>query len=334
LKRPFLTAALSAIILLFQPSAANGMQPPSNQADTLACNCVAFRFDDIQDYFLDQVQMRVIGIFTEANASLTIGVIANHIGEDNMLVPFLKESIENGSSLRNHSGAIIEVANHGWNHEDFTAFNKELQSQLMRDGNKKIFDTLGVEPIVFIPPFNAINNDTIASASENKMYFVSANASNYPPSILPQYQSAGNATITDPTSRTVYHFPSIASTGDLNDDNTQWLGYSHNDTLRAIESGLQEYGYVVVTMHPQEYSLRNGLDYANIPDSGQLAELELLIKLIQNAGIRIVTISQIGEYAMVPEFIDNILLVVLVLPFISILVVSSLAKFKVHGSKL
>src|SRR5437867_5245721 len=124
LKHPFLVTAFSTIILVFQSSSANAFVSPMNEASALSCNCVAFRLDDIQDYFLDQAQVKVVQLFREANASLTIGVIANHIGDDGMLVSFLRDSIENGDELGNQSGPVVEVANHGWNHEDFTGFDK------------------------------------------------------------------------------------------------------------------------------------------------------------------------------------------------------------------
>jgi len=72
------------------------------------CGCLAFRLDDIQDYFLREVQMEVINVFDRKDASLTVGVIGHYFGGDATLVQFVKDKAANNPSF--------EVANHGWNH--------------------------------------------------------------------------------------------------------------------------------------------------------------------------------------------------------------------------
>ncbi|MGI0015931.1 MAG: hypothetical protein ACREBU_21130, partial [Nitrososphaera sp.] len=39
--------------------------------------CIAFRLDDIQDFYLTKSQMEIIRTFENRNTSLTIGVIGN-----------------------------------------------------------------------------------------------------------------------------------------------------------------------------------------------------------------------------------------------------------------
>ena len=41
------------------------------------CDCVAFRLDDVQDYWLNDVQIDIYEKFNESNTPLTIGIIAN-----------------------------------------------------------------------------------------------------------------------------------------------------------------------------------------------------------------------------------------------------------------
>src|SRR3990170_1833599 len=83
-----------------------------------SCRCVAFRLDDIQDYFLNNVQIEIMNTFQKNNKSLTVGIIGNYFGNDTAIVNFLKEKLENNTSS-------LEIANHGWNHEDFTLFDKQ-----------------------------------------------------------------------------------------------------------------------------------------------------------------------------------------------------------------
>lgn len=252
--------------------------------------CVAFRFDDIQDYYLNKVQMEVIDTFQEKNTSLTIGIIGNYFGNDQSIVNFLKERLKNNNPQ-------LEIANHGWNHEDFTKFNKEEQSQLIKKTNEKLLNTLGVSSKGFITPFNTVNNDTLIALHENNIQYVSANVT----ADRPPYNIKNDA---------LYHFPGTAFTGNLNIDNTHWYGTTHKETFAQIQGSLINYGFAVVMLHPQEYSVREGLNYKNEVDYNQIHELEMLIDEIRNDGLKIVTIKEIPEHATVhqkiPEWVKNI----------------------------
>lgn len=239
-----------------------------------SCNCVSFRLDDIQDYYLNKAQMEIINTFQKNNASLTVGIIGNYFGNDTVLVDFLKEKLEHDTTL--------EIANHGWNHEDFTSFTKEEQSQLIKKTNEKTSKVLGVTPRGFIAPFNMINDDTLNALYENNLRYVSANVTQD----IPPYEIKN---------KSFYHLPASAFTGDLNSDNTYWLGSSHKETFAQIQSSLIKHGFAVVTLHPQEYSKRHGLNFSNEIDEIQIRELELLVNEINNSGFEIVTMNEIPD---------------------------------------
>lgn len=257
---------------------------------TDSCRCVAFRFDDIQDYYLNKVQMEVIDTFQKKDSSLTIGVIGNYFGNDQTIVNFLKEKLKDNNPQ-------LEIVNHGWNHEDFTKFNKNEQSELIKKTNEKLSNTLGVISSGFITPFNTVNNDTLIALHENNIQYVSANVT----ADRPPYNIKNGA---------LYHFPGTAFTGDLNSDNTRWYGTTHKETFAQIQGSLINYGFAVVTLHPQEYSVRDGLNYKNEVDYNQIHELEMLIDEIRNNGLKIVTIKEIPEHTTVhqkiPEWVKNI----------------------------
>src|SRR5919198_3545543 len=144
--------ALFSIIFSLVPSGnylAYGQNEDGHDTTISECRCVAFRLDDIQDYWLNNVQVGVIDTFRKNDASLTVGVIGNYFGEDHKLVSYLKSRLSNDSEV---SQASIEIANHGWNHEDFTLFTETQQSELLAKGNQKIVTLLGVQQTVFIPP--------------------------------------------------------------------------------------------------------------------------------------------------------------------------------------
>ena len=291
---------LAPLFLSTHASTAQGTSAEPNQAP-VSCNCVAFRLDDIQDYFLTKAQIAVITTFEQRNASLTVGIIGNHFGDDIVITGFLQDKLDDDDDH-----ISIEIANHGWNHEDFTLFTKEEQSTLLQQTDAKIMDVLGLKPVVFIPPYNSVNDDTTEALIENDFIFMSANTTNYPASFLQAYQKESTGvhdmTATE-SSGSILHFPSVANTGDLNADNTEWLGKSHEETFSAISASMDELGYAVVTMHPMEFASRTGTAYQNEVDFTQIRELELLMDDIRDAGFEIVTVSQINKgYAAIPEF--------------------------------
>ncbi|NIP61806.1 MAG: hypothetical protein GWN01_11170, partial [Nitrosopumilaceae archaeon] len=55
---------------------------------TESCNCVSFRLDDIQDFFLTDIQMEIVETFQKNDVELTVGVIANNIGRDIEMTEF------------------------------------------------------------------------------------------------------------------------------------------------------------------------------------------------------------------------------------------------------
>ena len=124
----------------------------------LNCNCAAFRFDDVQDHWLNDVQIEVLEVFEKRNSPVTIGVIGNRIGQDEKIISYINEDSSN---------SFLDIANHGWEHEDFTQFNRTHQSSLIQKTNEKIQDLFQVKPSVFIPPFNSFNENTKDAMLDN-----------------------------------------------------------------------------------------------------------------------------------------------------------------------
>lgn len=271
MKKIALAAAAFVVILL---TLSLGTGPDTIYQQIHSCNCVAFRLDDIQDYFLNHVQLEVMEVFDKRNASLTVGIIGNYFGEDPLVVNYLTS--RNGDPL-------LEVANHGWNHEDLTEFNKEEQSTLIQRSNEKIVGILGSRPIVLIAPYNVVNADTFSAAREAGIRYISANVTFDPP----PYDSRSN--------QSLYRFPETALMGDLNADNTSWITLDHQEVLSEIELSLNQYGFAVVTLHPQDFAEREMLQYKNIVNQDHIGQLEMLLDKIKDHGIKIVTLSEISR---------------------------------------
>jgi peptidoglycan/xylan/chitin deacetylase (PgdA/CDA1 family) len=239
---------------------------------TPSCQCVSFRLDDVQDYWLNNVQTKIIDTFHQKNASLTIGIIGNHIGYDSKIMEDIKPKIGQYPKL--------EIANHGWNHENFTQFSREEQNIFMKNTNDRISDIFGIVPSVFIPPFNAVNSDTMMASFANNFTYISSDVSQDAPSIFIK-----NAR--------VYHIPGNAETGNLTNNDKIWSHHNNTHILVKIMSDIHKYGYSVVILHPPEYAIRIHSYYANEVDKNQIKNLELLIDNVKDHGIKIVSLNQI-----------------------------------------
>ena len=246
---------------------------PSKQNYQLTCNCVSFRLDGVQDYWLNEVQYGLIDLFSHNNIPLTAGVIIDSFGNDPYLVSLVKKEI--GSQN-------LEIANHGLDSKPFTVFDKQKQSDLLEESNKKIFEKLNVSPKIFIPPENRFNDDTKSALIENGFTHLSASMLNdSPPFSLKD--------------ETLYRFPAVATTGEYVPSQNRILGINSEITYAETINGIGMYGSGVITIHPQEFAIYEGGEYQNKINSNQLNELESLIDSLQSKNIKIVFLRDINK---------------------------------------
>ena len=258
-----------------------------------SCNCVVFRLDDIQGYWLNEVQVSIIETLHGKKVPVTIGIVGSEnaqFGMDPRITNFVMEKTSEENSL-------IEIANHGWEHETFPTFDRKTQSDLIKKTNDRISKLLGVSPKVFIPPLNEFNDDTITALEENGItHFSSELELSKPP--FPFH------------GLTVYNFPETATTGKWNRELGIFEKVDREETFEYINKSLNSFGYAVVTMHPQEFSILEDGVYSNQPDFDKLVDLELLINDIQRSGLKMVFLSQINENVIenkitIPDWIKN-----------------------------
>ena len=69
---------------------------------------------------------------------------------------------------------MSEIANHGWNHENFTPFDKEEQAYLGGKTNKKLNGIFGVNLRVFIAPYKGVNKDMFFGRTKKGIKYISA----------------------------------------------------------------------------------------------------------------------------------------------------------------
>src|SRR4030095_14710513 len=92
------------------------------------CRCVVFRFDDIRNGYLENVQMALLNYFISHNQRVSLGLVMNQIDNESELV----NTIKNG-----YSRNLFELGIHGWNHIDYTNLTAfEQQSSLLKANQK------------------------------------------------------------------------------------------------------------------------------------------------------------------------------------------------------
>ena len=275
-------------IIQTPPITNQSTQPPniSPTSNVPNCQCVAFRLDNVQDYWLNNVQTKIMDTFQEKNASLTIGIIGNSFGNDTNLVGYIKNKIITNSPS-------TDIANNGWKFENFAALNKDDQYSLLKNSNDKIFSLLEITPSVFIPPFGTINNYTFDAMSENKITLLSANTLTFH-TVYP--------------SSTIQQFPATVSTGFISTGNGTSHRLTNDEIFTNIQNSLRDYGYAVVTISFQDYAMNNGTATQNEPDVQQIQQLGSLIDEIKNNGLKIVTIKEMSNKEipnLIPSWIKN-----------------------------
>ena len=248
---------------------------PELNSEYLNCNCVAFRLDDIQDYFLNGAQMDILSMFEKKQASLTIGVIANVFGDDPKLVPLIQGALKD-------ENFDLEVANHSWTHRILTSLTKSQQEDDFAKSNKKIHDVLGVTPTTFIPPENLYDDNTIATMKKNNLTQISSHTSTGQP---PLFVKSG-----------FHYFPAATQTSILDRQEANWKVQSIDKVLDGINESLFNYGYAVVMMHPHEFSTYSDGVYQNKVNQTHVQQLGLLIDRVRDQGLKIVTIDEISSF--------------------------------------
>ncbi len=256
-------------------------------ADAAECNCVVFRLDDIQDEWLNSVQVYVMDVFIDRNHRLTLGEVMNFFGSDELV---LDKTIEGGNS------GLFEYAVHGWNHDDYTAFNLNKQQSELQKANDKMQALYGKKSNVFITPFNEFNSNTLTAMKNLNIRIISA-------ATYSEYYDDHPSTPLAPAadSNGIYHAPETASFSDYIDDVHYWTTY--DQIMSAINSSIEERGWAVVTIHPQDFSdyEADGVTVINSVNQTSIARLNAVLDTINESGYSIISYQQLVGTIPVPD---------------------------------
>lgn len=258
------------------------------------CNCVVFRMDDIQDFWLNHGQVTPLDLFLSKNQSLTVGVIMNYTGNDSKVVGKVREGVQKG---------LFELALHGWNHVDYTKLNEKDQADTLLKANEKMQHLFGKPSEIFIPPYDLFNNATVNAMTRIGLRILSSDMSSendfdHYRSVFSANGTKDHAEATLPTNhaeatlRTVYHLPTTSNFE--NESGNIWYKIPMEDILTEVDNSIKKYGYAVVTLHPQNFVVTDAKGkFTNMIDESQINDLSNLIDSILAKKIHITSFSKI-----------------------------------------
>lgn len=254
-----------------------------NASSNKGCQCIAFRLDDVQDYFLNYVQMEIIRVFQDSGTGLTIGIIGNNFGNDTGIVSFVNQTVHKPG--RNN----LEIANHGWDHENFTLYGQDEQYQRMKKTNDKIDKLLNVTIRGFLAPYNQIDYGTIIATEKNKMNYISSDLNSY--NTLVHETNVTNHLIQGMTS-----LPETLSVGALNPTGNNWELNSNLEIITKIKDSLKTFGSAIITLHPMNYAIKNGPNLENRINGSRINDLAVLLKDVSEEGWKVGTMEDMAKF--------------------------------------
>lgn len=303
-RHPVSFAVTAAMLLMLTVVASSGsLAPIKAHAQPDACNCVIFRLDDIQDSWITQVQSAVIDKFVERNENLNLAIIMNDIGTDPVIVDKVKESMATG---------LIEPTLHGWDHVDYRTLSPKDQQKTIEMANQKMEDLFGTRSSVFVAPYNAYDENTLKAINKAGLKILSAEFDQEIPSIYDSdnpdspdnkvFRAIAGSDIQD--QHGVYHMPQVIGFYTYDSDPPTKTPLSLIES--QIDKTIASYGYAVVTLHPQDFTVK---DDKNNPTETlsheEIKDLDTLITWVNDQDYHIGTFSSTLNSEMSSSRVDN-----------------------------
>ncbi len=285
----------------------NNIKTTNNIIDGVGanCNCVVFRMDDIQDYWLNSVQTKVMDLFLSKNQSLSLGLIMHQVGNDSKIVDKIKAGLDK---------RLFELDLHGWDHINYTKLSQNEQKDSLYKANSKMEKIFGIGSIVFIPPYDTFNNDTIkamkelgirmisagsheeSSFNQNKSIFIANRESNNNSKIaMPKFYDGNEKNVpSGMTAPVIYHLPGTIFFKYFK--NGKWIQTPLVDIVGNASRNIAKYGYAIIVLHPQDFAnTSNGTTtpFTNSIDREEISGLINLVDYFLLKNVKIVTFYKV-----------------------------------------
>ncbi|HXG06953.1 MAG TPA: chitobiase/beta-hexosaminidase C-terminal domain-containing protein [Nitrososphaera sp.] len=296
-------ASLTIAAMIIMSTVTVTVPRPADALNPDACNCVIFRLDDVQDFWLSSVQTEIIDQFINRNEVLSLGIVMNFVGND----PAIVNKVREGTTL-----GILELTLHGWNHVNYRTLTQQEQYDTLLQANEKMEALWGRSSKIFIPPYNSYNEDTLAALSQLGLKIISSQFDQEIDSVFPEedipghpdnkiYMAFEGSDITDQYG--VYHLPQEIGFYDYEFDPPIKNSISRIET--RVDNAIENYGYAVITLHPQDFTIKDpDGNWAPQLDPNEIDDLNELITIFQNKGYQIRTFSSVANIPL-PPLVDN-----------------------------
>jgi peptidoglycan/xylan/chitin deacetylase (PgdA/CDA1 family) len=251
-----------------------------------SCNCVIFRFDDVQGWWEHDVQNTVLATFIQMHTKVTPALVMNKYGDESSVVDIVKEGQKLG---------LFEVALHGWNHDDFAVKTIDEQKTDLAKANTKLEQINGVKSNIFVAPYDSVNNNTLLAMNYNGLQILSADAYRLPV-VFPQIDKATE----------IANVPYTVNFIDQNKP-LQSNGRTMEQIIKEINLSISKQGYAVVLAHPQDFALYNtiGNEPTILPqvNATQLNTLKAVISQLRVNSIPVASFNELAglSYPSIPQ---------------------------------
>jgi len=261
-----------------------------------SCNCVVFRLDDVQDYWLNSVQNQIMDVFLNHSQMLSEGLIMHTVGNDSKILQKVKQGIQKG---------LFELDVHGWDNIDYTNLSEREQSDSLHRANEKIQELFGKNSSIFIPPLSVFNNDTLKAMSDLKFDILSSDIPtetkfDQNKSIFVANDNFHNNSSNDFTIKNknkIYHIPATIFFKDF--QNGQWIKIPIDEIIKNASKNIAKYGYAVIVLHPQDFAtftrnnITSNVTYINSIDRNDILDLVKILDYLSSKNIRVAGFGQI-----------------------------------------
>jgi peptidoglycan/xylan/chitin deacetylase (PgdA/CDA1 family) len=256
-------ASLLIVGIITTPTPASALIPN-------ACNCVIFRFDDIQNDFVNTEQVAVMDKFIQKNEKLSLGIIMNDIGSDQSVISKVQEG---------HQTGLFELTLHGWMHVDYKTLTLADQKSTLQQASVKMQTLWGRNSTIFILPYNSYDTNTLQAMQDIGLRIISSEF-DQELNLADVYHAVPNSDIKD--SHGIYHLPQVVEF--YRQDVTPPVKNSLTTIMNSVNTTINQYGYAIVTLHPQDFAVLDSNNEAtNVVKTSEITDLDTLITTIKNS---------------------------------------------------
>jgi Polysaccharide deacetylase len=270
--------------LVLHPSFSEIISYGKNGTADSNCNCVVFRMDNVQDYWVRAGQLAAMNQFIFRNQSVTLGIIMDSMGDDSEIINKIKQGSDSG---------LFELATQGWAFTDYTKLSQEQQRNSLSDSNRKMIELFGNASQIFIPPYGSFNNDTINAMKQVDVKILTGNMSSFDQLELKGNNNESETMLSSSMqSENISYIPATISFKDYHGG--AYTRTSIQSIFNNVTQSIGAYGYAVIAIQPQDFMQidANG-DPTDVVDENQISDLSRLIDFMLSNNIRVGSFSEL-----------------------------------------